>query len=263
MFVPLYDVNPTRTVPLVNYLLLGANVVAWGLELLLMGAWGPAVVTAGYGLVPLRLLEDPGGELFTVLTSMFMHGSWAHIGGNLLFLYIFGDNVEEALGHRRYALFYLLCGIAAAAAQVLVDPSSHLPMVGASGAIAGVLGAYLVLHPRAPIVMLNTILPLWFLLGITVVFPAWMAIGMWFLLNLFGGLGSLGMGFGEGVAYFAHLGGFASGLLLVRPWMLGRPKPEATAWAGWRLPPQHIDSRPSSPPEGPHRDPWYPPDIRR
>jgi membrane associated rhomboid family serine protease len=106
--------------------------------------------------------------------------------------------------------------------------------------------------------MLNTILPLWFVFGITVVFPAWLAIGMWFLLNIFGGLSSLGMGFGEGVAYFAHLGGFASGLLLVRPWMLGRRKPAATTWAGWRLPSRPTDLRPSSRSEGPHRDPWYP-----
>jgi membrane associated rhomboid family serine protease len=262
MFIPLYDVNPTRQVPVVNFVLLGVNAAVWMLELVLTNVWAPGVVTAGYGLVPARLMADPTGELFTVFSSMFMHGSWAHVGGNMLFLYIFGDNVEEALGHGRYALFYLLCGVAAAVAQVLVDPFSHMAMVGASGAIAGILGAYLVLHPRAPIVMLNTVLPLWLLLGVTVVFPAWLAIGMWFLLNIFGGLGSLGMGFGDGVAYFAHVGGFVTGLVLIRPWMSGRSRPDAAAWAGWHLAPRKSPSSSDWPPGGRRNDPWSPHDPR-
>ncbi|MFC1642886.1 rhomboid family intramembrane serine protease [Myxococcota bacterium] len=259
MFVPLYDLNPTRSRPIVNYLLLAANLVAWGLELLLMGAWGPGVVTAGYGLLPLRLVRDPLGEAFTVLTSMFMHGSWAHLGGNLLFLYIFGDNVEETLGRRRYCLFYLACGAAAAAAQVIVDPLSRVPMVGASGAIAGVLGAYVVLHPRAAIVMLNTVLPLWLLTGPLVTFPAWMAIGMWFVLNLFGGLSSFGMGLGDGVAYFAHLGGFIAGLLLVRPSMRGRRRARTADWTGWHPPRRSHPRSDWRRSDAPHRDPWEPP----
>jgi membrane associated rhomboid family serine protease len=199
---------------------------------------GSTWLTAAYGLVPHRFLGDPVGEAFTVVMSMFMHASWAHVGGNMLFLYIFGDNVEDALGHFRYLAFYLLCGVAAAATQIFVDPSSTIPMVGASGAIAGVLGGYVVLFPRAPITVINPVFLLWFLFGPLLVFPAWLVIGEWFMMNFFMGTGSIGLGAQPGVAFFAHLGGFLGGLLIVKPMRLQLPAEDRRAWQGWRPPPR-------------------------
>jgi membrane associated rhomboid family serine protease len=185
--------------------------------------------------VPTRLTHDPTGEAFTIFTSMFMHGGWLHLGGNMLFLHIFGDNVEDAIGHVRYVAFYLLSGIGAAAAQVLTDPSSQVPMVGASGAIAGVLGAYMVLYPTAPVLVLNPILPLWFLFGLFLELPAWLVAGEWFIANLFMGAQSLaGVGSEGGVAFFAHLGGFVSGLVLVKLLQAGRAPVQAKRWSGFR-----------------------------
>jgi len=165
---------------------------------------------------------------------MFMHGSFSHIAGNMLFLWIFGDNVEDAIGHFRYVGFYLLCGLCAALAQVLTGPGSSAPMVGASGAIAGVLGAYLVLYPRAPITVINPIPFLWLFLGILIVLPAWVVIGAWFGLNLLGGVNSLGLGSSGGVAFFAHIGGFLAGVLAVRPLLGGRTPAVAGRFAGFR-----------------------------
>jgi membrane associated rhomboid family serine protease len=236
--IPIRDDNPTRTFPFVNYLLIALNVFAWLVQLWLMSQVDSRIVLSSYGLVPTRLLNDPPGESFTVFTSMFMHGDWAHIGWNMVFLYIFGDNIEDAVGHGRYLVFYLLCGVLAALAQVFVGPDSPVPMVGASGAISGVLGAYLVLYPRAPITILNPILPLWLLLGPLIVLPAWLVVGEWFLGNLLGGIGSLGMASTGGVAFFAHLGGFVGGLVLIRPTMIGKHKVSSRRWQGWRPPPR-------------------------
>ncbi len=233
--IPIRDSNPRRTVPWVNYLLLLGNVAVflwqWSSE-----AAGNTWLTAAYGLVPARWLADLPGESFTVFTSMFMHGGWQHLAGNMLFLYIFGDNIEDAVGHGRYLGLYLLCGLGAALAQVAVGPTSHIPMVGASGAIAGVLGAYLVLYPRAPITVLNPILPLWFLLGLFWVFPAWLVVGEWFLWNLVQGFGSLGSATEGGVAFFAHIGGFVVGLLTIRLALSGRQRVQFQRWDGWRSP---------------------------
>ena len=272
MFIPVRDVNPTQTPPVVNYLLIAVNILAWLWELSLQAA-GVAWVEPAYGVVPIRLTGDPTGEAFTILTSMFMHGGWLHLGGNMLYLYIFGDNVEDSMGHARYAAFYLACGFLAALAQVVVDPTSQVPLVGASGAIAGVLGAYLVLYPKAPIMVLNTIIPLWLFFGLFLFFPAWLAIGTWFLWNLLGGLGSLGSQAG-GVAFFAHIGGFIGGLGLVQLCMRGRRRKVSQPWGGWRLPPggggggrgqwpQHPRFRRQASDddaEEQHPDPWYPPD---
>ena len=237
VFVPIRDENPARRFPFVNYLLLALNVLVWVWELMAEQS-GSTWLTAAYGLVPHRFLGDPVGEAFTVVMSMFMHASWAHIGGNMLFLYIFGDNVEDALGHVRYLAFYLLCGVAAAATQIFVDPSSTIPMVGASGAIAGVLGGYVVLFPRAPITVINPVFLLWFLFGPVLVFPAWLVIGEWFLMNFFMGTGSIGLGVQAGVAFFAHIGGFLGGLLIVKPMRQQSPAEDRRAWQGWRPPPR-------------------------
>jgi membrane associated rhomboid family serine protease len=231
--LPIGDQNPTRMTPFVNYLLLAANVAGFIAQLLYTQGFGEAATIAGYGLVPRRLILDPPGEAFTILTSMFMHGGLMHLGGNMLYLYIFGDNVEDALGHLRYLAFYLVCGLAAAVAQFLIGPSSPVPMVGASGAIAGVLGAYLVLYPRAPI----TVFVFIFFLSL----PAWLVVGFWFVWNLLGGVGSLRPASRETTAFFAHIGGFLAGMLIVRS--LVRRRFDLGRWQGWRTPPRGGRSR--------------------
>jgi membrane associated rhomboid family serine protease len=243
--IPIKDENPTRTFPLVNYLLIAANLAAFVWEWLLIQQLGGDATIAGYGLVATRLVADPMGEAFTVLTSMFMHGGLGHLGGNMLFLYIFGDNIEDALGHARYLGFYALCGVAAAAAQLATGGlDSPVPMVGASGAISGVMGAYIVLFPRAPILMFNFSIPiLWLLYGLFMSFPAWLVIGYWFVVsNLMPAVATLGASVG-GVALFAHIGGFVFGLLLVRPALIGRARHQSYQWVGWRPPPRLSRSR--------------------
>jgi membrane associated rhomboid family serine protease len=228
---PLRDLNPTRPSfrPYVTYALIALNVGVWLLQLG-FSASGNSWLVPAYGVVPTRLMADPAGEAFTVLTSMFLHGGWAHLGGNLLFLFIFGDNVEDAAGHFRYLLFYLASGTVGAVAQVAIDPGSGIPMVGASGAIAGVLGAYMVLYPRAPVTVLNPIPLLWFVFGLFLVFPAWLVVGEWFAWNLLRGLGSIATAEEGGVAFFAHIGGFLAGILLTHPVMTGRRKAVAPRW---------------------------------
>jgi len=238
--LPIRDINPTRTTPVVNYLLIVANVAAfvWMKSL-------PPWYEPGYGLVPTRIALDPLGESFTVLTSMFMHANVAHLVGNLWFLWIFGDNVEDALGHGRYLGFYLGGGIIAAIVQVATNLSAPVPMVGASGAIAAVTGAYLVLYPRAPILIVNPVPLLWLVMGLTLVVPAWVVVGEFFVMNLLMGVQTLhGQANGEvahgGIAVFAHLGGFIAGLLAIRPLSRGRARDRSRAarsWEGWRPPP--------------------------
>ncbi len=228
--IPLYDENPTRRRPLVTFVLIGLNVAVFVFELLLPRA---GLTLDGFfaraGLIPYELANrvdiPPAGLVpwwATPFTSMFMHGGWFHVGFNMLYLWIFGNNVEDLLGRARFVCFYLLCGLAAAFAQVLVDPQSTVPMIGASGAVAGVLGAYIVVWPRARIV---TLLVLGFFFPL-VMMPAWVLLGVWFLLQALQGAASLGAR--SGVAYFAHIGGFVAGMLLVwvfaagRPWRHGR-----------------------------------------
>ncbi|HEY4103287.1 MAG TPA: rhomboid family intramembrane serine protease [Polyangiaceae bacterium] len=224
--LPVADQNPTRTTPYVNYALIALNIVAFLYEWTQILAHGDSYVVSGYGLVPTRIWADPLGEGFTIFSSMFMHGGWGHLGGNMLFLWIFGDNIEDAVGHLRYIAFYLCCGVCAAVAQVLTNTSSPAAMVGASGAIAGVLGAYLVLYPRAPVTV--------FVFIFFISLPAWVVIGEWFLLNLTGGVQSLGLGSSGGVAFFAHIGGFLAGVLGVRIAMSGRTRAQASVFTGFR-----------------------------
>lgn len=221
MFFPLRDENPTQTQPWVNYGIIAVNVVVFIVMLIEQSA-GNFWVTHWYGLVPSRFLKDVDGESFTVLTSMFMHGGWFHLGSNMWFLYVFGDNIEDALGHAKYLAFYFLCGFSAAAAQIAMGPSSIVPMIGASGAIAGVLGAYLILYPRAPIVALNTIPLLWLFMGVIVVVPAWVIALIFFLSNLISAYLVVGSVNNAGVAFFAHLGGFVAGMLVGRQWLRNR-----------------------------------------
>lgn len=258
--LPIRDRLPSQRPPIVNWLLIAGNVAAFVWMQALLSVAGPRGQTARahemlmeWGLVPARLMHDPAGAFPTVLSSMFMHdpSGFAHIGGNMLYLWIFGDNVEDALGHTRYALFYLLCGLCAAAAQIFVDPSSVVPMVGASGAISGVLAAYGSRYPRSPITVINPILPLWFIYGFFLELPAWIVILQFFVVNLFSGLASLG-GQGGGVAFFAHLGGFVGGALLVRA-LFRPPVREYERWSQLRAtrPPSYGGGSRRGP-----RDPW-------
>ena len=239
--IPLRDHLPTRTAPFVNYALIAANVVVFLLELSNLNAVPRSVpldraadaIVHQWGLVPLRAVQDPIGNVEAVFTSMFSHDptNIMHIGGNMLFLWIFGDNVEDAMGHGRYALFYLAGGVCAAAAQVLMNPFSTVPMVGASGAISAVLAAYLFLYPRSPITILDPILPLWLFFGPFLHFPAWLVIGEFFLVNLWDAIHSTS---GVGVAFMAHVGGFIGGAVLLALFMAGRERMDDYArWQRW------------------------------
>jgi membrane associated rhomboid family serine protease len=221
---------PSRGLPFVNLSIIGLCIVAFLMQLM----FGADLSVAAYGTVPYEIThgvdlgpacnfcETPQALInfpiyVTLLTSMFMHASWLHIGGNMLFLYIFGDNVEDAMGHLGYAIFYLLCGLVATAAQIFVGPNSTIPGVGASGAIAGVMAAYLVMFPQARVRVLAGYY------GIIRV-PAIFMLGLWFLTQLISGVGTIApatsTGAGGGVAYWAHVGGFVAGLALV--WVFRR-----------------------------------------
>ena len=222
---PLKDENPTELTPIITFALLMANVAAW---LLFQGAGSPGTLEASvctYGSIPaeitgaLRATGGKGDELIcslgglrwgALLTSMFMHGGWMHLIGNMWFLWIFGNNVEDSMGHIRYVVFYLLCGLAAAGAQVLSDPASAMPMVGASGAISGVMGGYLLLYPRVRIQTL-------FVVGLIFVrpLPAWVLLIYWFVIQVVSG--AVSPAEGGGVAFWAHAGGFVAGLALIIP----------------------------------------------
>jgi len=216
--IPLRDLNPVSTRPVVTYAIIAINVVVWLLEVFVWLGQGDGAMQAliyRYGVVPWYLVHDPHvGSWITPISSMFMHGGWMHVIGNMWFLWIFGDNVEDALGKARFVAFYVLCGLAAVAAQVAIDPSSQIPMVGASGAIAGVLAAYVTLYPRARIL---TLVPIFIFIQFMEL-PAFLFIFVWFGFQLLSGyvsLGTVGQEMG-GTAFFAHIGGFVAGLALVR-----------------------------------------------
>ncbi len=225
---PLRDENPSVRVPYATYTIIGLNLLVWAL---LQGFGSDPALPQSlctHALIPGDLLGGAAGSLTpvsqtlacqidgdgsprTLITSMFMHGSWFHILGNLWFLYVFGDNVEDVMGPGRFAVFYLLCGLAASAAQILTNPASAIPMVGASGAIGGVMGAYALLFPRAHV---HTFIFLGFF-ATTMAVPAFVMLGYWFIIQLFSGLPALGSTEG-GVAFWAHIGGFLAGLVLIK-----------------------------------------------
>jgi len=211
--LPLSDHNPRRTAPVVNSLLIAANVLMFFWEMSL--GYDIEPVLAHVAFVPARFWYAPAmvPSLFSALVSMFLHGGWLHLGGNMLYLWIFGDNIEDRLGHFRYLVFYLACGFAATLAHAIVNPGSRLPSIGASGAIAGVLGAYILLFPR---VRVTTLIPIFIFIIVREV-PAIFVLGIWFVFQLFVGVSSLGVSPEQagGVAYFAHIGGFVAGMILV------------------------------------------------
>jgi len=196
------DDTSRRTVPLVTYALIALNVLFFFVEL----NAGDAFV-GKWAFVPSRFLANPPGDSLTLFSSMFMHAGWVHLGGNMLYLWIFGDNVEDRFGHVKFTIFYLLCGLAATFAQLAFSLGSDIPNLGASGAIAGVLGAYILLFPQGRVRVLQ---------GQRVIqVPALIVIGLWIVLQLFSGLGSVAStGQTGGVAYMAHIGGFLAGFVL-------------------------------------------------
>jgi len=211
--IPIRDTIPSSRVPVVNYLLVAANLGLFFYEISLGERLLPFIER--YAVVPARLLGGPLSvrELLTPLTAMFLHGGWMHVLGNMLYLYIFGDNVEDTLGHGRYLLFYIACGAASFAVQIGFQPASAVPNIGASGAIAGILGAYFLLFPRARVV---TLLPL-FVFFTVVEIPAVVFLGLWFLLQFLSGTVSLGRSEAAGgVAWWAHVGGFVAGAVFLK-----------------------------------------------
>lgn len=225
---PYHDENDTQRTPIITMVVIALCVMAW---LLVQGAGSMVPLASSvcnFGLIPGELLgtvpvgtgfpigqdllcvTDPGAQVSNVVTHMFLHGSWMHLLGNMWFLWLFGNNVEDSMGHVRYLVFYLLSGLAAAAAQTFVNPNSAIPMVGASGAISGVMGAYIVLYPRVKVHMLVVLG--FFITRVAV--PAFLMLGYWLLLQILGGLPTLGDESG-GVAFWAHAGGFVAGALLV------------------------------------------------
>jgi membrane associated rhomboid family serine protease len=247
---PYRDENETVRAPVATVAIIAVTALVW---VLVQGAGASNQLAASvchFGLIPgeLTLSVTPGADFAMgeglsclmdggrapehVLTSIFLHGSWMHILGNMWFLWIFGNNVEDSMGHVRFVVFYLLCGIAAAAAQVLTDPSSMLPMVGASGAIGGVMGAYVVLYPRVRVY--NAVIFGFFIT--TIALPAWAMLGYWILLQFLGGVMALGQS-GGGTAFWAHIGGFAAGALLIKLFARGEyvAAHRARTWAPQRL----------------------------
>jgi len=200
---PIGDDNSSRrTVPLVTYALIAFNLLFFFIEL----GGGDAFIMK-WAFNPSRFLANPAGDFLTLFTSMFMHAGWVHLGGNMLYLWIFGDNLEDRFGHTKYLIFYLLCGLAATFAQLGFSIGSDIPNLGASGAIAGVLGSYILLFPQGKVRVLQG-------RGIIQV-PALIVIGFWFVLQLFSGIGSIAATTETGgVAYMAHIGGFLAGFLL-------------------------------------------------
>jgi len=209
--IPLRDINPSRRFPLVTIGLILLNVFIFLYEMLLPSPDALNSMAYNWGLVPYRLMNLELGAILTVFTAMFLHSGFMHLVGNMLYLWIFGDNIEAAMGSLRFVVFYLLCGLGAALGQVLVDPLSHLPMIGASGAISGVLGAYLLLYPRTEV---ETLVLLGYFARL-VRLPALVVLGLWIVMQLFSGLLSLGVQVTGGVAWFAHIGGFATGIILI------------------------------------------------
>ena len=215
MFIPLKDINPSRSYPFINITLILANIAVflYQLELqLTLSARGYEAFVYEHSTVPVRFLSLVAGRtsfaaaFIPLITSMFLHSGFLHIGGNMLFLWIFGDNVEDYFGHLGYLFFYMVCGLGSGLVHAAFNLHSNLPALGASGAISGVMGAYILLYPRARILTLVVI----FLLPI----PAVFVLGEWFIMQFLSGLNAMGTGASGGVAWLAHIGGFLLGLLI-------------------------------------------------
>lgn len=217
--IPLRDVIPSRTTPVVTMVIIAVNALAFWVELSLPGAARQGFLR-DFGIVPADFA--PG----TLVTSVFLHGGWLHVLGNMWYLWIFGDNVEDRMGHWRYLVFYMLSGAAAGLAQAAVNAGSYIPTVGASGAVAGVMGAYFVLYPRSRVL---TLVPIFIFIRIIEIPAVWF-LGFWFLIQLFSGVGSIAYTTGSqgGIAFWAHVAGFAAGLVGV--FVFRRPERQRVEW---------------------------------
>ncbi|MDY0088156.1 MAG: rhomboid family intramembrane serine protease [Coriobacteriia bacterium] len=213
--IPIRDDNPTRRFPFATLMLVAANVAVFVYMLTLPDSMLIRFLT-DWAITPAHLIATPTSPrvLATLVTAMFIHGGWLHLGGNMLYLWIFGNNVEDALGPLKFTAFYLACGIIATLVHVFIQGPSEVPLLGASGAIAGVLAAYLLLFPKAHVLVL---IPIFFIVELARV-PAAFVIGFWFVMQLIQGVGSVVPGaVGDGVAWWAHVGGFVAGLILILP----------------------------------------------
>ena len=222
--IPIKDQIPTRHVPIVNYLLIAANIAVFILQWL-SGPYQEALVYK-FAVSPAQFTSGIDvGDVTDIFTSMFMHAGLFHLGGNMLYLWIFGDNVEDCMGKFKYLMFYLIGGVVASLAHIITNPNSQIPTVGASGAIAAVLGAYLVLYPKSRVL---TIIPLGFFIRLTMI-PASIVLGLWFALQILSGVLSSGSGDVAGVAFWAHVGGFIAGVIMARLFVKHR-RPEYTVY---------------------------------
>ena len=221
--IPLRDENPTRTFPLITYILIAINIIVYMFQTML-GASNEAFIYQ-FALIPIQLTSSPSlSNMGNIFTSMFMHAGLTHLLGNMLYLWIFGDNIEDAMGKSRFIFFYLVGGTAASLVHIFTNPTSTIPTVGASGAIAAVLGAYLILYPHQKVV---TLIPLGFYMRVTLL-PASLVLGAWFLLQFFQGILTLGGPDIGGVAFWAHIGGFVAGLTLAK--VFAKPQPKYYYW---------------------------------
>lgn len=223
--IPLRDANPSHRTPYITIGLVVTNILIFLYELSFQNDQQLVAFFYRWGVVPGELMQGHPRELLNIVTSMFLHGGWSHLLGNMLYLWIFGDNIEDRLGHGRFLIFYLLGGFVAIGAQVITDTNSMVPLIGASGAIAAVLGGYLVEFPRARVLTL---------IGyFTMHVPAILVLGFWFVLQFFQGFASLGTAdmVDGGVAFFAHIGGFVAGLIFIRLFQIGI-KREQVDWLG-------------------------------
>ncbi len=231
--IPIKDENPTHSTPWVTMALIAVNIAVFVFESSLSDAALMRFVTE-WSFVPARFLASPLSphEIATLFTSLFMHAGWLHVGGNMLYLWIFGNNIEDRFGRLGFAVFYIVAGLVATAAQLAAGGAVTIPQLGASGAIAGVLGAYAILYPGASVV---TIIPIFFFIEVARV-PAFLVIGFWFLLQLGNGIASLApeVASSGGVAWFAHIGGFATGLVVALAYVAWERIGRRYQGAGWR-----------------------------
>lgn len=220
--IPYKDDNPTRTFPYVTIAIISLNVLVFLYQL--ASPSGMEKVVYSYGAIPQYIMKFEGAQpihpALTIFSAMFMHGGIFHLAGNMLYLWIFGNNIEDKLGHLRFIIFYMFCGIISAYAHAATSPNSLIPMVGASGAVSGILGAYLLLFPRAGV---YTLIFFGFFVQIVKI-PALIVIGFWAIIQLINGLISTGLAREGGVAWFAHIGGFLIGLLTIKLWLPRRSK---------------------------------------
>jgi membrane associated rhomboid family serine protease len=222
--IPLKDNVPRETFPFTIFLLIFANVIVFLYEISLGKSLGGFIYN--YGIIPKTFLSPRTGgisQFSTLITSMFLHGGWLHLLGNMWFLWVFGDNIEDRMGHSRFPIFYLLCGIAGGLAHIYINPGASIPSIGASGAISGVLGAYFILYPFSRV---NTLVPVFFFFYF-IKLPAFFFLGLWFLIQFFSGAATILVAetaTHQGVAWWAHIGGFAAGVVLLPFFLIGRKK---------------------------------------